>query len=185
MSDDLSRRDAIRLGAAATIAASIDVSDAAAAQAVSAAARPATFFTRAELALVDELSEMIIPTDDHSPGARAATVAPYIDGRLSEAVDAADRSTWREGLQRIDQASRQATGRAFLESSPEQRVALLQKIAGSESQPETPEARFFVKLKSRVVQAYYTSEIGIKQELEYKGNTYLGEFSGVDVSERE
>jgi hypothetical protein len=64
-------------------------------------------------------------------------------------------------------------------------AALLQKIAGSESQPETPEARFFVKLKSRVVQAYYTSEIGIKQELEYKGNTYLGEFSGVDVSERE
>ena len=38
------------------------------------------------------------------------------------------------------------------------------------------------ELKSRVVQAYYTSEIGIKQEMEYKGNSYLAEFSGVDVS---
>ncbi|MEJ7708580.1 MAG: hypothetical protein WKF84_01675 [Pyrinomonadaceae bacterium] len=28
------------------------------------------FFTTAELAMVDELAEMIIPTDDHSPGAR-------------------------------------------------------------------------------------------------------------------
>jgi hypothetical protein len=182
VSDDLSRRDAIKLGAAATIAASIDVSDAAAAQSISAAARPATFFTRAELALVDELSEMIIPTDDHSPGARAAKVAPYIDGRLAEAFDDADRTAWREGLRRLDQVSRQATGRAFLESSPEQRLALLQTIAGSESKPETPEARFFVELKSRVVQAYYTSEIGIKQELEYKGNTFQAEFAGIDVS---
>ena len=31
-------------------------------------------------------------------------------------------------------------------------------------------------------EAYYTSEIGIKQELEYKGNTYLTEFVGTDVS---
>ena len=184
MSDDLSRRDAIKLGAAATIAASVDVSDAAAAQAISAAARPATFFTRAELALVDELSEMIIPTDDHSPGARAAKVAAYIDGRLAEAFDNADRTTWREGLRRLEQVSRQATGRAFLESSPEQRLALLQTIAGTESKPETPEAQFFVELKSRVVHAYYTSEIGIKQELEYKGNTYQAEFAGVDVSDR-
>jgi hypothetical protein len=184
VSDDLSRRDAIRLGAAATIAASIDVSDAAAAQAVSAAARPATFFTRAELALVDELSQMIMPTDDHSPGARAAKVAPYIDGRLAEAFDQADRTKWRAGLRQLDQLSRQATGHGFLDSSPEQRLALLQKIARFESKPETPEARFFVELKSRVVHAYYTSEIGIKQELEYQGNTYQAEFTGIDVSER-
>ena len=38
------------------------------------------------------------------------------------------------------------------------------------------------ELKSRVVQGYYTSEIGIKQEMEYKGNSYLGEFVGFDVS---
>jgi hypothetical protein len=76
VSDELTRRDAIRLAAAATLAASVDVQDALAAQA-KAAATPGTttFFTRAELALVDELSEMIIPTDDHSPGARAAKVA--------------------------------------------------------------------------------------------------------------
>ena len=73
---------------------------------------------------------------------------------------------------------------AFLESSPEQRLALLTRIAQNESKPEKPEEQFFVELKSRVVQAYYTSEIGIKQELEYKGNTYQAEFAGVDVSER-
>ena len=33
---------------------------------------------------------MIIPADDHSPGARAAKVAAYIDARLAEALDETD-----------------------------------------------------------------------------------------------
>jgi len=178
VSDDLTRRDVIRLGAAATVAASVNVEEVIAGQ----AGAPRTFFTRAELALVDELSEMIVPTDEHSPGARAAKVAAYIDLRLAEAFDEADRTRWREGLRLVEQLSRQATGHPFLESSPAERLALLQRMAEHEKQPETPDARFFVELKSRVVQAYYTSEIGIRQELEYRGNVYQAEFSGVDVS---
>jgi glucoside 3-dehydrogenase (cytochrome c) hitch-hiker subunit len=184
VSDELTRRDAIRLAAAATLAASVDVPDTLAAQA-KAAAKPGTttFFTRAELALVDELSEMIIPTDDHSPGARAAKVAGYIDARLAEAFEETDRTNWRQGLKLIEDLSKQAGGRSFLESSPEQRLALLQRIAGPETKPEKAEELFFVELKSRVVDAYYTSEIGINQELEYRGNTFQAEFSGIDVSQ--
>jgi hypothetical protein len=177
VSDDLTRRDAIKLAAAATLAASVDVPDALAAQAGAAAKPSATFFTRAELALVDELSEMIIPTDDHSPGARAAKVAAYIDARLAEAFEDIDRTNWRQGLQLVEALSKQASGRSFLESSREQRLALLERMA------EKPEELFFGELKSRVVQAYYTSEIGIKQELEYRGNTVQAEFSGIDVSQ--
>jgi hypothetical protein len=183
VSDDLTRRDAIKLAAAATLAASVDVPDALAAQAGATAKPSATFFTRAELALVDELSEMIIPTDDHSPGARAAKVAAYIDARLAEAFEDIDRTNWRQGLQLVDALSKQASGRSFLESSREQRLALLERMADHESKPEKPEELFFGELKSRVVQAYYTSEIGIRQELEYRGNTVQAEFSGIDVSQ--
>ena len=59
---------------------------------------------------------------------------------------------------------------------------MLTRIAKNEKEPRQPEELFFAKLKSRVVDAYYTSEIGIKQEMEYKGNSYLTEFVGVDVS---
>jgi hypothetical protein len=177
VSEDLTRRDAIKLGAAVTVAVSIEGTNALAQQ-----SPPASYFTREELALVDELAEMIIPADDHSPGARAAKVAAYIDARLVEAFDATDRTTWRDGLKLIDQLSRQAGGRAFLESTPAQRLALLERVAAHEAKPEKPEEHFFAELKSRVVNAYYTSEIGIKQELEYRGNTYQAEFSGVDIS---
>jgi hypothetical protein len=178
---ELSRRDVIKLGAAATLAASLGVADSLGAQS-SPAATPQTFFTPDELALVDELSELIIPTDDHSPGARAAKVAAYIDSRLAEAWEEQDRTDWREGLKRIDQLSQESSGKPFMQSSADERLAVLTRIARNEKEPRQPEELFFAKLKSRVVDAYYTSEIGIKQEMEYKGNSYLTEFVGTDVS---
>ena len=128
------------------------------------------FFTPQELALVDELSELIIPTDEHSPGARAAKVAAFIDSRLAEAWEEKDRATWREGI------------KPFLGLSAADRLALLTRIAKNESKPATADEQFFVELKSRVVHAYYTSETGLKQEMEYKGNIHLAEFVGFDVS---
>ena len=180
---DLTRRDLIKLGAAATIAASVGLGETLAAQ-LPAAGPPAAraFFTPAELALVDELSELIVPTDEHSPGARAAKVAAFIDSQLAEAWDEKDRTTWRQGLIGIERLAREVTGAGFLQGTTAQRVSVLTRIAAQESKPKAPEELFFVELKSRVVQAYYTSEIGIKQEMEYKGNSYLTEFVGFDVS---
>jgi Gluconate 2-dehydrogenase subunit 3 len=177
--DDLSRRDLIKLGAAVTVAASVGVGEALAQS--GAANSPSSFFTPHELALVDELSEMIIPTDEHSPGARAAKVAAYIDGFIAEAWDDNVKTAWREGLSLVDKLSQDASGKPFLQASPEQRLAIVTRMAQNEDRPGTPEQRFFGDLKARVVHAYYTSEIGIKQEMEYKGNSYLNEFVGTDV----
>lgn len=179
---DLTRRDAIKAGVAATVGVSLTLRDAVAAQQAATTPAARTFFTPDELALVDELSELIIPADEHSPGARAARVAAYIDSQLAEAWDEQDRTNWREGLRRLDELSRQTSGAAFLRSSPEQRVGVLTRVAANEKSPTLPDDLFFVELKSRVVRAYYTSEIGIRQEMEYKGNSYLTEFVGTDVS---
>ena len=182
---DLGRRDLIKLGAAATLAASLGVGEPLAAQSAAAAApvtAAQTFLTQEELALVDELSELIIPADDHSPGARAAKVAAYIDFRLADAWEEQERIDWREGLKRVDLLSRELSGTLFMQASAEQRLAVLTRMAQNEKEPRLPEELFFAKLKSRVVDAYYTSEIGIKQEMEYKGNSYLAEFVGTDVS---
>lgn len=173
--DELTRRDAIKLGAAATAAVSLGVGH------LEARAQAGGFLTQSEFTLLDELSEMIIPTDAHSPGARAAKVAAFIDSQLAEAWDAKDRSDWRAGLALVDRLSQQMHGAPFMKTSPDQRTALLTRMAQSEAKPEKAEERFFKELKSRVVYAYYTSEIGIKQEMEYKGNSYLPEFVGFEV----
>jgi hypothetical protein len=180
MADELTRREVLKLGAAVTVTASLGVGDALA-QAPAADAEPA-FFTREEFALVDELSELVIPADEHSRGARTAKVAAYIDRRLAEAWEEKEKTTWKAGLARIEALSHEANGTPFLEASLDDRVAILSRIAQAERSPVAPEELFFVELKARVVHAYYTSEVGIRKDMEYKGNTYLNEFVGVDVS---
>ncbi|HMG36177.1 MAG TPA: gluconate 2-dehydrogenase subunit 3 family protein [Blastocatellia bacterium] len=182
-SGEISRRELIKLGASAALLASVGASESARAASVATPAEPApAFFTPEEFALVDELSELIIPADDHSPGARAAQVATYIDFRLSESWEEEPKQQWRNGLKLIESLSKEMHGKAFMQSTPEQRLALLTRIAQNEAKPHKPEEEFFRELKRRTVRAYYTSQIGIKQEIEYKGNAYLKEFVGTDVS---
>ena len=145
--------------------------------------RLAHFFTPAEYALVDELSDIIIPTDDHSPGARAAGVAAYIDARLAETLEHDRQAKWRAGLAAVEALSGEMNGKKFLESTPEQRVAVVTRMAAAEADPKTPLDQFFKDLKWQTIYAYYTSKIGIHDDQQYKGNVYqTGEYAGFDAT---
>ena len=76
-----------------------------------------SFFTPAQHALVEELSETIIPADSHSGGAKAAKVADYIEQELRESTDDNRTSTWREGLRLVDLMSQHYHGKSFVDSS--------------------------------------------------------------------
>jgi hypothetical protein len=140
----------------------------------------AHFFTPAQRALVDELTETIIPADSHSGGAKAAKVADYIDQFLRESFDDAEKALWREGLRLVDVMSRHHNGKSFVEASREDRIAVLTVLSEHTQMTDLPEVRFFIELKRLTVRAYYTSKIGIHDELEYKGNRILQEFVGCD-----
>src|SRR6266403_2999404 len=149
----------------------------AAPQAKGAEAKPAArFFNPAQHALVDELSETIVPADSHSGGAKAARVADYIDQVLRESFDETQKALWREGLRLIDAMSRHYNGKSFVNANPEDRVAVLTVLSNNDHMTDLPEVRFFIELKRLTVRGYYTSKIGIHDELEYKGNRILQEF---------
>ena len=141
------------------------------------------FLTPAEFALLDELSEMIIPTDDVSPGAHAAGVAAYIDGRLAESLDADWQARWRAGLAGVDALSRDLVGTTFSAATPQQRLAVLTRMAANEANPQTGPEKFFTELKHWTVRSYYSTSIGIHQDQHYKGNVYqTGEYAGYDAT---
>ena len=126
------------------------------------------FFSEEENRFLDQLMEMIIPADEHSPGARAARVSLFAD-RMVSAGDAEEKRRWRTGLKLMrDQAAAGSMADA------------LAKAAAGESDPQTDLERFFVILKLMTVDGYYTSEIGILQDLNYQGNTYLARFPGCE-----
>jgi gluconate 2-dehydrogenase gamma chain len=137
------------------------------------------FFTPEENDLVDQMMEMIIPADSHSGGAHAAKVSLFADRMISTGTDVSNvdlfanhtisidsqKSEWRRGLQLFkEQAARSSLAEALAEAS------------AGEARPQTDLERFFVTLKQMTLAGYYSSEIGIHQDLEYQGNTYLMKF---------
>jgi hypothetical protein len=115
------------------------------------------FFTPEEQALLERLMDLIIPADDHSPGARAARVPAFADLMISTGSDRA-KTTWREGL-------------ALFKDQPLE--TLLAQAAAEEDAPHSPPGRFFIDLKRMTVDGYYTSTIGIHDEMGYIGNQHL------------
>jgi hypothetical protein len=169
---------------AATIAGAQDAPPPAAkeAKAAAIAAEKGTgrFFTPAQHRLVDELSETIIPKDSHSGGAKDAKVVDFIDQHVGQSGDKDQQELWRDGLRLIDSMSQHYTGKTFLDGSAEDRVAVLTVLSDNEHMTDVTEVRFYNELKELTVLGYYTSSIGIHDELEYKGNRYNQEFIGCD-----
>jgi hypothetical protein len=119
------------------------------------------FFTSEERALLETLMELIVPADDHSPGAKAAQVPAFADLMISTGSDRA-KAAWQSGLA----AFRAAAQTQSLE-------AVLAQAAAEEEKPESELGRFFVDLKRMTVDGYYTSSTGIHDEMGYIGNQHL------------
>jgi len=135
------------------------------------------FMSRADYATVEAIAETIIPSDDHSPGARAARVADYIDLLLSES-DSDTQKAWIDGVTALDDFCHRRFAASYVRLTSPQALELLQDISRNELDPRSPLEQFFVAAKSATIRGYYTSEIGIHRELEYKGNRVLREFVG-------
>lgn len=114
---------------------------------------------------VEVLSELIIPATD-TPGAKAANVNRFIDRVLFES-DPLPQSEFVRGLAWLDRRSGQLFGADFVDSSPEQQVALLTILSSPENRSldDQPGVEFFRAVKGLTVTGYYTSEIGIYEEL--------------------
>ena len=135
------------------------------------------FFTAAEMTSIVLMSDLIIPADEQSPGAKDAGVPAFIDLMVSES-SVETKNLWRKGLVAVDQLCKKEFGTTFGSLTSEQQVAVLKVISRNEYQPRRIEERFFIAIKGLTVDGYYTSELGIHQELRYKGNAYLKDFAG-------
>jgi hypothetical protein len=122
------------------------------------------FFTEEESRLLDQLMEMIIPADDHSPGAHEARTNLFADLMVANSSDAVKKQ-WQDGIRLIRE---QALVSSWTEA--------LRRAAANEEDPKTDLELFFVLLKQMTVNGYYTSATGVHKEMEYIGNTYLVAF---------
>jgi len=84
-------------------------------------------FTAADIALLDEVADTILPPTK-TPGAKAAKVGAFMAVMVTDTYDARDQQVFRDGMTAIDEESQKTNGVAFRKAKSRQRLALLQEL---------------------------------------------------------
>jgi hypothetical protein len=120
------------------------------------------FFSAGEYALVERLTDLIIPNDE-TPGARQAGVAEFVDFMVAHDRDL--QYNFRTGLTWLNAHSGRTLGRPFLELTEAQQVSLLEPLAyrAKYRHGEEDGREFFGRIRELTVIGFYSSEIGYRE----------------------
>lgn len=91
-------------------------------------------FTADEIAFLDEVADTMLPPTK-TPGAKAAKTGAFMALIVTDSYGANDRNVFREGMRKLDDASRKANNVSFMAATPAQRLSVLQ-AADREQQAE-------------------------------------------------
>ena len=127
-------------------------------------------FTPAQDAILDRLSDIIIPADDESPGAHDAGVSKFLE--LAAFVNPQRHQAWSRGIEAVEAAAGRKFSRPFMDCTREQQEQIVEEMARNEGQPTNDLERFFTSLKPAIVDGYRYSEPGVKQFMRWEGNHY-------------
>ena len=183
----LDRRDAIRLvscwlGGVAFVGGSglIGIVDRAHAAAARSGPRIGEF-DEAQIALLDEIAETILPAT-HTPGAKAARTGAFMALMVTDGYGAAERQIFLDGMRDVDAAMVKAHAVSFMQASAAQRLELLtvldidqkrimdaREVAERGLAPvgQRPAIPYFRMMKELAMLGFFTSEIGCTQAQRY------------------
>lgn len=149
-----------------------------------AMAQGAGAFTAADIALLDEIAETILP-ETSTPGAKAAKTGAFMALMVTDAYTEPAQRVFRDGMGELDEASRRANDASFMTASPAQRLALLEALDREQKtvmdqRATTPRSRapaaapasdelahYFRMMKELALLGYFTSEIGYTRAMRY------------------
>jgi hypothetical protein len=142
-------------------------------------------FSAADVALLDEIADTILP-ETSTPGAKAAKTGAYMALMVTAVYPPPNQDAFRAGMRTLDEACRETNGTGFMQASPADRLRLLealdreQKTAMEEratpartrapvtvAAPTDEPPHYFRMMKELALAGYFTSEIGYTQAMQY------------------
>ena len=150
-----------------------------------AAEQGTSLFAAADVAVLDEIAETILP-ETSTPGAKAAKTGPFMALMVTEVYDARQQQVFRAGLGQVDEACRKAHGVPFMQATPAQRLSVVEALdreqksamdarmpARTNRAPAAPAApdepaHYFRMMKELALLGYFTSEIGYTKAMRYR-----------------
>ena len=128
----------------------------------------AGLFTAADVDLLDDIAETILP-ETETPGARAAGVGAFIAVMVNDTYSPDEQDTFVSGLESLDRLCRDEYGGGFADLSEEQRLAIAKRL--DREQHDATRAgepvHYFRMLKELTVLGFFTSEAAYRDVLEY------------------
>ena len=131
----------------------------------------ATAFTASDVAFLDEVAETILPATG-TPGAKAAQVGQFMTVIVRDCYEEKDQKIFREGMTKLDEASKKANNKTFMESTPTQRHDLLVSLDAEQKNYQKTKKdgdpnHYFRMMKELTLWGYFTSEVGATKALRY------------------
>lgn len=151
-------------------------------------------FSAGQIALLDEIAETILP-QTKTPGAKAAKTGAFMARMVTDCYSPAQQKVFREGMRRLDEASKKANQVSFMAATTDQRLGVLtaldleqkrvmdardaanRKRLGLAPLPGAPAAaaeaeinappHYFRMMKELALLGFFTSELGCTQALHY------------------
>jgi len=152
-------------------------------------------FSAADVALLDEIAETILP-ETSTPGAKAAKTGAFMALMVTDVYSEAAQRVFGNGMRSVDEACRRTHGTPFMQATPAERLTVVDALDREQKQvmdarvaapsnrapapsafaPENsstlpriePEpAHYFRMMKELALLGYFTSEIGCTKALRY------------------
>jgi hypothetical protein len=160
------------------------------------AASPSTAgtFSTADIALLEEIAETILP-ETQTPGAKAANTGAFMALMVTDCYSPAEQQAFHDGLRKLDEATKKATGMSFIAATPAQRLGMLNALDQEQKrvmdareaadrkrktlsqQPGAPAAtivadiegpaHYFRMMKELALLGFFTSEVGSTKAMRY------------------
>jgi len=139
-------------------------------------------FSKDDILFLDEVAETIIPATS-TPGAKAAKVGELMKVMVNDTYSEKDQAVFHKGIMALDEASKKANGKSFMDATAEQRTALLIALdteakAYQKTKKGDDAAHYFTMMKQLTLLGYFTSKEGATQALRYLPvpGKYIGDY---------
>lgn len=124
-------------------------------------------FTQADIALLDEIAETILPKTS-TPGAKDAACGAMMAVMVADCYSLKNQIIFFEGLKTLKGLAKRQFGQDFMQLSASQRHELLSKL-DKQVKPVAAELtpHYFTLLKQLTLLVFFTSKVGANEVLRY------------------
>ena len=153
------------------------------------AAKTEAEFTAANISLLDEVGETILPTTK-SPGAKAAKIGEFMKVFVNDCYTENDQKAFKNGIVQLEEACEKMHGKAFMECSPQERhdfILSLEKESkefnknrDERDKPQKDQAErekreftsspshYYTMIKQMTLMGFFTSKVGCTEALRHE-----------------